>query len=135
MAYMTIMDAAYAAARQQLRQLLVGVCTVYALQVQEVAGVCCGEFWQPLADWSDLPCYLAFGQNEPARTDSAADGSGVEARFQLFLPPAEPGLALPAGSRVRVEQWGQVYWLACSGQAACYPTHMEVKVRLLDERA
>lgn len=132
---MITMAAVYDKARQQMSQLLDGVCTIYGLQVQKTAGVCFGEFWQPLDGWLDLPCHLAFGQNVPAKTDAAADGSGVEARFQLFLPPAEPGRVLPAGSRVRVEQWGQVYWLACSGQTACYPTHMEVMVQLLDEHA
>lgn len=132
---MSIIDAVYNKARRQLALFFDGVCTVYGLQTAETAGVCCGEFWQAWADWTELPCHLAFVGSEPAKTGALADGSEVEGRFQLFLPPVEPGRNLPVGSRICVEQGGQVYWLACSGPAACYPTHMEVGARLLDERA
>ena len=139
MTYMDKLAAVYAQARRQMQQSFCGVCTVYTLQVRELAGVCCGEDWQPLSDWQDLPCYLALAQNSPALAAADGDGSAVEARFRLFLPPVSEASAraeaLPAGSRLRVEQLGQVYWLACSGQPACYPTHMEVMARLLEERA
>lgn len=126
-----------------MQQFLDGICTVYALQPLEQDGIFCGGFadfagWQPVEGWESQPCHLALLQNGPTAADE--DGSNVEARCRLFLSKESRQAAersgVPAvGSRVRVEQQGQVFWLACSGLAASYPTHWEMEVKLLAERA
>lgn len=145
---MNKLAAVYAKAQRQMQQFLDGVCTVYALQAPETDGIYYGGFadfagWEPLADWSDVACHLSFLQEGPS-ADTAADGSQVQARGRLFLAVSEANeanearadlSALPAGSRLRVEQAGQVYWLACSGLPVRYPTHWEIEVRLWPERA
>ncbi len=136
--YAQKMTALYARAGRMMQQFLDGICTVYALQPLAQDGVLCGGFadfagWQPVEGQESLPCHLAVQQNGPAAADE--DGSRVAAHCRLFLSRAEQSGAPPAGSRMRVEQQGQVFWLACSGLAASYPTHWEMEVKLLDERA
>ena len=146
---MNKLAAIYHKAQRQMQQFFSGICTVYALQAPEMDGISYGGFvdftgWEPLAGWTEIPCQLALGQSNPAvpgAANTAAAGSSVEAKGRLFLAVGSDTAdtadiaMIPAGSRLRVEQAGAVYWLACSGMPVSYPTHCEVEVLLLPERA
>lgn len=140
MSYLDKLTALYAKAQRQMQQFFCGLCTFYVWQPAAVNGMCYGGFtdfdgWEPLADWTEVPCQLAFLQNNPTAAGSADDGRDVKARGRLFLPARPDIAAPPAGSRLRVEQSGSVYWLACSGLVVSYPTHLEAEVQLWPERA
>ena len=123
----------YAKAGRQLARLFDGRCRVYQLAVRQLGpdGICVGDAWQEAAGEA-WPCHLAFLQTPPAAA-SSTDGCPVEARCRLFWPRDLPRLS--PGSRLQVEQQGQVFQLVCSGLPVAYPTHWEAELRLLPEGA
>lgn len=127
-----INEAFWESAGKRLALLFDGCCRVYGQEPGplEPDGLFWGGGWQEVTD-EPWPCHLAFLQKPPAAV--SGDGCPVEARCRLFWPRDLP--ELPPGSRLLVEQQGQVFQLVCSGLPTAYPTHWEAEARLLPERA
>lgn len=125
----TVMDAAYKAAKEAIESTYSGVVTV--IEHQEVT-----DDMTKLTDEQDVvvlenqPCKLSFENiKATVQSDSAAAVAQVT---KLFI---SPDVSIKPGSKITVTQAGVTTDYACSGVPAVYPTHQEIVLDLFEDWA
>ena len=77
----------------------------------------------------NIPCALSFSGTPDSKTD--ANSSQISYQATIYCAP---DLAVPAGCRIAVQQYGATYRLKYSGESAVYPTHQQLSA-VREERA
>lgn len=77
----------------------------------------------------NIPCALSFSGTPDSKTD--ADSGQISYQATIYCAP---DLAVPAGCRIAVQQYGVTYRLKYSGESVVYPTHQQLSA-VREERA
>lgn len=114
---------------EALRGLYCGLATFY--RYDEVYDEKTHSTETELAElFTDVPCRLSYDSHPAAgQTDTVAAVGQV---ITLFMDPEWP---VEAGSVVKVAQHGKEALYECSGEAAVYASHQEIKLTLAEKRA
>lgn len=113
--------------RRILEQTYDGVMDVYGFTDEQTESGVTRPVEKPL--YTGIPCALSANrQADTTQTDASAE---VNQRYTVFCAP---DVAIPAGCRLVVTQYGVARNYCCSGVPNVYPTHQEISV-LLEERA
>ena len=113
--------------RALLEQTYDGVMTVTGTSKQEVGGETVVTPDAVLHE--NIPCALSFSGTPDSKTD--ANSSQISYQATIYCAP---DLAVPAGCRIAVQQYGVTYRLKYSGESAVYPTHQQLSAAR-EERA
>lgn len=113
--------------RALLEQTYDGVMTVIGTSKQKVGGETVVTPDAVLHE--NIPCALSFS----GTPDSKTDANSGQISYQATIYCA-PDLAVPAGCRIAVQQYGATYRLKYSGESAVYPTHQQLSA-VREERA
>lgn len=113
--------------RALLEQTYDGVMTVTGTRKQEVDGETVVTPDAVLIE--NAPCALSFSGTPDSRTD--ANSSQISYQATIYCAP---DLAVPAGCRIAVRQYGVTYRLKYSGESVVYPTHQQLSA-VREERA
>lgn len=73
--------------------------------------------------YEDVPCRLSHREKVSTQTNEEKGIAETEMSLLLFVPP---GTSPPEGSRITVNQYGNVYELECAGTPARYLNHNEI---------
>lgn len=112
--------------RKILEQTYDGVMDVYGFSNEQTASGATRPVEKKLH--TGISCALSANQQaDTTQTDASAD---VNKRYTVFC---SPDVAIPAGCRLVVTQYGAARDYCCSGVPNVYPTHQEISV-LLEER-
>lgn len=113
--------------RALLEQTYDGVMTVTGTSKQEVGGET--VVTPDAVLYENIPCALSFSGTPDSRTD--ANSGQISYQATIYCAPE---LAIPAGCRLAVQQYGVTYRLKYSGESAVYPTHQQLSA-VREERA
>lgn len=103
--------------------MMVGTATIYG-STAKTSDVSAITDCERTVLYEKVPCHLSFKRIEATDGEHLAEQklSGV-----LFVAP---DVSVPPGSRIVVEQQGQVYEMHRSGTVAMYTAHQEIVVEL-----
>lgn len=113
--------------RALLEQTYDGVMTVTGTRKQEVSGETVVTPDAVLHE--NIPCALSFSGTPDSKTD--ANSGQISYQATIYCAPE---LAVPAGCRIAVQQYGATYRLKYSGESVVYPTHQQLSA-VREERA
>lgn len=113
--------------RTLLEQAYDGVMTVIGTSKQTVNGETVVTADAVL--YENIPCALSFSGTPDSKTD--ANSGQISYQATIFCAPE---LAIPAGCRIVVQQYGVICHFKYSGESAVYPTHQQLSA-VREERA
>lgn len=87
-----------------------------------------GHEWRPVHE--GLACRLSHSRTMTTAEDNAV--ANVVITIQLFI---NPEILIKAGSKIEVTQNGRKQVYKRSGEPAVYPTHQEIVLALVGDRA
>lgn len=104
--------------RQAIEATYDGICNVFTSKKVKVDGETKTE-WLPTIE--NKPC--AFSQNKLTAVNQSDTKGEINYTAKLFIAPE---INIPPGSKIVVEQYGEVYNLSQTGRPFTYPTHKEI---------
>lgn len=114
-------------AQKHIERLYEDTCTIYRSESVKVDGRT-KKVWTAVCE--DEPCRLSF---QSLQYNTKADADTVSQTVKLFIASS---VSVPAGCRIEVKRMtGDVLTYERSGEPAIYPTHQEILLSPMEDRA
>lgn len=114
--------------RRTIEQQYSGVCTISEFKEFKRANGSTGNGWVPVHE--NIPCQLSHSRINTTNPETSA--ANVEFVIKLFI---NPDLEIKPGSKIEVTQNSRTNKYERSGEPAIYPTHQEIMLELVGEKA